>query len=49
MLPNLKEKKFHIIAGGNAFSRNPDVYQEIGADYGLDSFEEIREFVEGLA
>ena len=37
---------FTIIAGGNAFRQNPDVYREMGADVLLDTFDDIRTLTE---
>jgi len=34
-----------IIVGGYAFKSNKEVYKKIGADYLLDTFEEIEEFI----
>jgi methanogenic corrinoid protein MtbC1 len=47
----LKEIKFNgkIIVGGNAFTKNPDVYKEIGADLMIQTFEDIKKLAEGDA
>ncbi len=36
-----------IIVGGTAFKNNPEVYRKIGADYYLQTFDEIKKIVEG--
>jgi methanogenic corrinoid protein MtbC1 len=44
-LRNLREQSqagFRIIVGGNAFRKNPDLVQEMGADLHLSTFEDIR-------
>jgi len=38
---------FKVIAGGNAFRRNPDEYKRIGADMLLYTFEDISKLREG--
>ena len=45
MISTIKEKtldkKLKIIVGGRAFEENPQVYKEIGADFDVNSFEQI--------
>jgi len=48
-IKRLKEKANYdlkIIVGGHAFKSNKQVYKKIGADYLLDTFEEIEAFTE---
>ena len=40
---------FKVIAGGNAFRRNPDEYKRIGADMLLHTFEDLSKLREGDA
>ena len=42
-----KHKAFKIIVGGFAFTRNPDIYKEIGADIHLLGFDDIRKLKGG--
>ncbi len=37
-----------IIVGGNAFKTNPEVYKRMGADYCLQTFDQIKKFLEGV-
>ena len=37
-----EHRDLKIIVGGHAFTRNPEVYREIGADIHLQGFEDIR-------
>ncbi len=39
--------KIKIFVGGSAFSQNPQMYKEIGADLYLNKFEDIKKLVEG--
>lgn len=36
------DQSFILIVGGNAFKRNPNLYNEIGADMFLDTFQDIQ-------
>ena len=45
-LRNNKNLDYKIIVGGNAFKRNPDLHKEIGADYFLDTYEDIKKLTE---
>ncbi|KNY27529.1 cobalamin B12-binding domain-containing protein [Pseudobacteroides cellulosolvens] len=36
-----------ILAGGNAFSKNPNAYKEMGADKYVRTFDEIRDYIGG--
>ena len=40
-------KDLKIIVGGYAFKENPNVYKEIGADFNINSFEEIEKLSKG--
>ena len=40
-------KDFKIIVGGYAFKENPEVYKEIGADFQVNSYEEIENISKG--
>lgn len=39
---------FKIIVGGQAFERNPDMDKEMGADFFLSTFDDIRRLSQGL-
>jgi methanogenic corrinoid protein MtbC1 len=41
-----KSLDYKIIVGGNAFQRNPEMYKEMGADYFLDTFQDIKKLTE---
>ena len=41
------ELDFKIIVGGNAFRSNPEAKEEIGADALIQTFQELKRFVEG--
>lgn len=36
-----------VIVGGNAFTNKPEMYKDVGADIYLDTFKDIKKFVEG--
>jgi methanogenic corrinoid protein MtbC1 len=46
-LRDSKGQKYKIIVGGNAFKNNPRIYQEMGADHQLQTFEDLRRLVGG--
>jgi methanogenic corrinoid protein MtbC1 len=41
-----KKLDYKIVVGGNAFKRNPELYEEMGADYLLDTYRDIKELTE---